>query len=147
VGIAIWLLILLGTYAITTGGIVPASHQGLAYDLPSHRIRFLDIQRLIAREQVRDVEGQVVIDPAFDSVRVVTVGPSGHVVTKFTSAPTHTPRKTFVVLIADPDACYADVVAAIDRLRNQGSDSPSDIWIAGPLTSESDLTSLANRGH
>jgi len=138
-GVAIWLLILLGTYAVTTGGIVPASHSGIAYDLPAHRIRALDIQRLLVHQPVRDVEGQIVIDPSSDSIQVVAVGQSGRVAVKFASVPDRSVRQTVVVLIPDPDASYEDVVTAMDQLRSQNSSVPLKTWIAAPLAVEPDV--------
>ena len=52
VGISIWLLILLGLFAVTVG-FRPAIYYGIEYELPSHRLGEIDIQRLLGGQIVR----------------------------------------------------------------------------------------------
>jgi len=130
--LAIWLLILLGLYSIYTG-FLSGRDRGIAYDLPHHRLRDGDIQRILGRQPVRDARGRIVIDPDEEHIEIVVVDSSGESALRFISQPSQLSSWRLVVLVPDRITSYQDVIAAADKAAQEEPEKRLRLWISSPM--------------
>lgn len=131
-GLAVYLLGLLGIYG-ATAGYVPAVHRGIPYVAPEHRLRAIDVQRLIGGQVIRNARGDIVLDPAADRIRIATIDKNGTTVPRFETSPDSESPRHVVVLIPRPGLQYRDVVAALDAILADPPAKAVSVWIAPPM--------------
>ena len=132
VGVATWLLIFLGTYAVTAG-YVPAQYFGLPYDLPAARLNWSDVRHLRLGGAIAYLDGQLLIDPGADTLLFVTMDSTGRVTTHLRPSSRSGAASVRRVAVLQPGAgaAYADVIAALDLVL--ANEVPVHaIWIATP---------------
>jgi hypothetical protein len=131
VGLAIWLLILLGCWAISEGyGVLP--YRGVEYYLHHHRLRSADIQRIIGGAPVIDAKGDIVIDPAAQDIEVYSVDCEGATEIRFVSTADKPAGRTIIIIIPDPKTEYQNVISGLDDLLGESGGPRPEVWIAAP---------------
>jgi hypothetical protein len=130
VGLFTWILILFMVWGISVGGFLPNNDGGLLYDLRHHRIRAIDIQRILGGSPVKEAGGGIVMDPSTDRIEIYTVGSPEQSRLMFTTLPSQPSDRRFVILIPDNEASYQDLVTAMDDPARDRSLQPTQVYIA-----------------
>ncbi len=99
--------------------------------MPGHKLDRVDLQSLVRGEPIVDLQNKTLIDPGANPVSIYAVAPTGPQL-KYQSHSALPGKPMTLVVLADNNAPYSEVVAAIDVLRQQNPDAT--VWIAPAKT-------------
>ena len=120
--------LLLVLYGVTAGGFAYGPARGIPYSLPTHRLRDVDLVRLVGGQVVLGSNGLPVIDPATSTIAIYALRNGNLPELKYQSGVVSADQTMVYILMIDNEVTYCDLVKAMDEFDS--SYDNARIWLA-----------------